>query len=133
MLAEGRWEGVFVPSRGSVQFGLENRMVFNYPRDSSRSPIPLYRAYSGESESKKTRDVIKAFVDQTNQSSLRKILISQKRSENMKMGKSFTYKIKKAELRVSRSQASWQRQSGEDCEGCEQLRCEWVFGRWQRA
>ena len=70
-------------------------MVFNYPKDSSRSPIPLYRAYRGESKSKKTRDIIKAFVDQTNQSSLRRILISQKRSENMKMGKSFSHKIKK--------------------------------------
>lgn len=71
-------------------------MVYNYPQDSSRSPIPLYRAYSGESASKKSRDVIKAFVDQTNQSSLRKILISQKRSENMKMGKSFSHRIKKS-------------------------------------
>ena len=71
-------------------------MVFNYPLDSSRSPIPLYRAYRGESASKQTRDIIKAFVDQTNQSSLRKILISQKRSENLKMGKSFCHRIKKS-------------------------------------
>lgn len=75
-------------------------MDFNFPKDSSRSPIALYRAYRGESKSKKTRDIIKAFVDQTNQSSLRKILISQKRSENMKMGKSFSHKIKKPMPRV---------------------------------
>ena len=85
-----------VQPSSSVQFGLVIRMVYNYPQDSSRSPIPLYRAYSGESASKKSRDVIKAFVDQTNQSSLRKILISQKRSENMKMGKSFTHRIKRS-------------------------------------
>lgn len=93
-MGEGRVDSVV--SSGSVQFGLVIRMVYNYPQDSSRSPIPLYRAYSGESASKKSRDVMKAFVDQTNQSSLRKILISQKRSENMKMGKSFSHRMKKS-------------------------------------